>query len=152
MTTQNIYIVPLPPDAILLVVKDELFHEGIYQDSIDYAVPVGTSVLAAADGTVTRVRHDSRAYGKDPKFGQDVNYISILHKNNEISEYLHLNADSSLVKVGDKIKAGQQIATTGLSGWLTHPHLHFMVYKKTDSWGDFKCLEVRFEPEAERAG
>src|SRR3954464_14685299 len=119
MITRNVYLVPLPEDLITWIVKDELLHVGAYKNSIDYAVPIGTPVYAAADGIVDRVRDDSGKYGNDPKYGPDVNYLGLLHANNELSEYLHLKKHSALVKVGDKVKAGQQIAVTGLSGWLT---------------------------------
>jgi murein DD-endopeptidase MepM/ murein hydrolase activator NlpD len=147
MRTDNTYLLPVPSRAVTKVVFDNPSHQGAYQGSVDFAVPIGAPALAAADGVVSRVRDDSDIHGDDPEFGQDVNYISLLHENDEISEYLHLAAGSAKVRVGDKVKAGQEIAKTGLSGWLTAPHLHFMVYKKTRGQQHFQCLEVIFEPD-----
>jgi murein DD-endopeptidase MepM/ murein hydrolase activator NlpD len=141
--TTNKYQPPVPIDAITLVVRDNASHQGTYKGSVDLAVPVNTPVLAAADGTVTRVRDDSDRYGEDPSFGQDVNYITIEHAGSELSEYLHLARASSKVRPGQKVKQGQEIAKTGLSGWLYAPHLHFMVY---ESGKQFQCLDIKFEP------
>jgi len=143
MKTSLTYSLPIPPDTLTSVVRDSISHQGVYRGSIDFAVPLTTPVLAAADGVVTRVRDDSDRHGQDPIFGQDVNYITIEHKNNELSEYLHLALGSAKVKVGQKVRQGQQIAETGLSGWLYAPHLHLMVYQKTKNPQDFQCLEIQ---------
>jgi murein DD-endopeptidase MepM/ murein hydrolase activator NlpD len=117
-------------------------HSGSYKGSIDFAVPVLTEVYAAADGKVVRVKDDSKRYGQEPRYGQDANYITIEHPHNELSEYLHLEFGSAVVKVGDEVVAGQLIAKTGLSSLLYAPYLHFMVYKKVSSAKDFQCLGV----------
>ncbi len=141
--TKNTYYLAVPESAITLIVRDSASHQGAYQGSIDFAVPVDTPVVAAADGLVTRVRDDSDQYGQERSFGPLVNYITIEHGDKELSEYLHLAKGSALVKPGDNVTVGQQIASTGLSGWLYAPHLHFMVYPKSN--GKLQCLEVRFK-------
>ena len=142
--TVNTYTLPVQPELVTQIVKDNESHKGAYEGSVDFAVPIGTFVFAAADGIVTRVRDDSDKYGKDISFGQDVNYITIKHVRNELSEYLHLAKSSSLVEPGQKVKQGQEIAKTGLSGWMFAPHLHFMVYNKVEGGQEFQCLDVQF--------
>ena len=137
----NAYLLPVVTESITSIVKDNESHQGAYEGSVDFAVPLNTPVLAALDGIVTRVRDDSSKYGEDISFGQDVNYITIEHTGAELSEYLHLAKSSSKVRVGQKVKQGEEIAKTGLSGWLYAPHLHFMVYNKTKS---FQCLDIQF--------
>ncbi len=136
------YDIPVPADAVTKVVTDSESHAGPYKGSVDFAVPLATPVLAAADGIVLRVRDNSSAYGQEKSFGPAVNYITLEHANGELSEYLHLAKGSALVKVGDSVKATQQIAETGLSGWLYAPHLHFMVYEKAPK--SFQCKTIKF--------
>jgi murein DD-endopeptidase MepM/ murein hydrolase activator NlpD len=144
--TINKYVYPVALDAVTATAENTTSgsHNGPYKGSVDFAVPLGTIVYAAADGVVTRVRNDSKKHGTTIDFGHDVNYVTIEHSNNEISEYLHLAKGSALVKAGDDVTSGQPIAKTGLSGWLFAPHLHFMVYKKIVKPEDFQCLDVRF--------
>lgn len=142
--TQNLYRLPVPQAAVEHIVTDNVSHTGSYAGSIDYAVALGTPVYAAADGVVTRVRDNLDRYGNDPSFGQQVNYVTVRHQNDELSEYLHLAKGSAQVMVGESVRAGQVLARTGLSGWLTAPHLHFMVYVLDSSPQQFHCLRVRF--------
>ena len=145
MKTANIYSYPLNEELVSRVVMDNVSHTGPWKGSVDFAVPLGTEVVAALDGKVTRVRDDSDKYSDNPASGNDVNYITIEHANSELSEYLHLAKNSTLVIVGQTVKSGQPIAETGLSGWLFAPHLHFMVYKQTSKPADFHCLDVKFQ-------
>ena len=144
--TANTYALPVARSSVTMIVDatSSGSHDGPYKGSVDFAVPLGTTVRAAADGVVQRVRDDSGKYGDTPDFGHDVNYITIKHANDELSEYLHLAKGSAKVSAGDTVRSGRAIAKTGLSGWLHAPHLHFMVYKQTTKPDDFQCLEIRF--------
>ena len=143
----NTYSYPVDKRKITLLVDETTSgsHQGAYRGSVDMAAPLNTVVKAAADGVVVRVRDDSNRHGDTIDFGQDMNYITIEHSNGELSEYGHLAKGSDMVKVGQKVKTGQPIAKTGLSGWMFAPHLHFMVYKKTARPEDFQCLIVQFQ-------
>lgn len=84
-------------------------HEGI-----DFAVPVGTPVLAMADGVVEGIG----TWG--PAFGSHSPIIN--HGKGNHTIYAHVS--KVLVKVGDKVKKGQHIADSGAVGNVTGPHLH----------------------------
>ena len=144
--TNNSYVFPVAKSKVAATIEatSSGSHEGPYKGSVDFAVPLGTTVHAAADGVVERVWDGSKDYGTTPDFGRKVNYITIKHANDELSEYLHLAQGSALVRIGDTVQRGQPIAKTGLSGWMFAPHLHFMVYKRTARAEDFQCLEVQF--------
>ncbi len=88
-------------------------HKGI-----DFKVPIGTPVVAPADGKVIAVVTKKTGYGK---------YIKIKHDENFITLYAHLSAFN--VKRGDIVKQGQQIGSTGNSGSSTAPHLHYEVIR-----------------------
>jgi murein DD-endopeptidase MepM/ murein hydrolase activator NlpD len=82
-----------------------------YHTGVDYAVPVGTDVLAVADGKI-----ENASWGKS--YGTQL----VQKLNGGWFIYAHLS--STLVKAGDKVKAGQVIAKSGNTGNSTGPHLH----------------------------
>ncbi len=144
--SQNIYQLPLPSDAkITKTVTDSPGHIGPYQGAVDYAVRAGTKVLAPFDGEIITVVDHHDKYGATPEFAPYANYIQIKHANGETSDLMHLAKDSVLVKVGDHIKTGRVLAKTGLSGYMTGPHLHWFVFHRTDSKDGFAGLAVRLK-------
>lgn len=72
------------------------------------------------------------------------NFITIKHKNGEYSFYAHLSQHSMKVKVGDKVKAGQEIALVGSTGNSSEPHLHFQLMDSMD-FETANGLPIRFE-------
>ena len=92
------------------------FHRGQ-----DYAAQCGTSVMAAASGTVT-------FSGWHPYGGG--NRVVIDHGNGLETTYNHLS--SSSVQVGQKVIRGDVIALSGTTGASTGCHLHFEVMVNGD--------------------
>ena len=86
------------------------FHSGI-----DIPAGNGAAVTAAADGTV-------REAGFDAAKG---NYLVLDHGGGTETVYAHCM--ELMVKAGDAVKAGQEIAAVGATGLATGPHLHFEV-------------------------
>lgn len=84
----------------------------------DFAMPTGTSVLAAGDGVVTRIKNHPYA-GK---------YVEIQHGKNYKTRYLHLS--KFIAKRGQRVKRGQRIALSGNTGRSTGPHLHYELHIK----------------------
>lgn len=125
--------------------EDSLGHPAPYQTAIDFAVEVGTDVLVPLDGEVITVVNKHFTYGNSVKFVDKANYVQIRHDNGEISDLIHLAKGSLLIKKGDMVKAGQKIAKTGLSGYMTAPHLHWFVFRKDSSKASFKGLEIQLQ-------
>jgi murein DD-endopeptidase MepM/ murein hydrolase activator NlpD len=91
-------------------------------------------VVAAGDGVVTDV--DDGFPDLPPHVGgkfEEANGVIIEHAPGEFSDYGHTRRGSALVKVGDRVKAGQPIARVGNSGASGQPHLHFTL--ETVAWG-----------------
>ena len=84
-------------------------HKGI-----DIAANSGTNISSAIDGVVS-VAEENSEYGK---------FIKIT--NGEVMT-VYAHCKSLKVKVGDKVKSGQTIATVGSTGNSTGPHLHFEI-------------------------
>ncbi|MBE7247396.1 MAG: peptidoglycan DD-metalloendopeptidase family protein [Actinomycetospora chiangmaiensis] len=87
-------------------------------EGINIALPEGTPVKAAEDGTVAYAGSDVKGYGK---------LVLVRHSNGFVSAYAH-NGELD-VKPGDKVKRGQTIAKSGASGNVTSPQLHFEIRK-----------------------
>lgn len=108
-----------------------------YHSGIDIGSAIGDPCYAVADGVVVMCKSSDDAKST---IGGRGRYIVIYHSNGNYSSlYEHLN--SCAVKVGDNVKAGQKIGTTGNSGWAssrTHygAHLHFgLMYGKMTNTG-----------------
>ena len=86
------------------------FHRGY-----DYAGKTGADVIAVASGLVIRSEFQ-KGFG---------NMIELKHPEGYSTVYAHNK--ENLVKVGDVVKKGQQIALLGSTGRSTGPHVHFEV-------------------------
>jgi murein DD-endopeptidase MepM/ murein hydrolase activator NlpD len=86
------------------------FHQGL-----DIAAPTGTTVTAAAGGTVIMAQW----------YGGYGNYILIDHGGGYSTGYGHLSA--IYVSTGQSVQRGQAIGAVGSTGQSTGPHLHFEV-------------------------
>jgi murein DD-endopeptidase MepM/ murein hydrolase activator NlpD len=83
-----------------------------YHTGVDFAVPVGTDIIAVADGKIENANW-GKSYGVQLVQKVDGGWVI----------YAHLS--KALVKAGDKVKKGQHIAESGNTGNSTGPHLHF---------------------------
>ena len=72
------------------------------------------------------------------------NHIVIEHGDGEHSVYAHLKPGSLKVKVGDRVAAGQAMASVGTSGNSTEPHLHFHIADGPDAMRS-AGIPVRFD-------
>ncbi|KOX02415.1 transglycosylase family protein [Streptomyces sp. NRRL B-3648] len=86
-----------------------------YHTGVDFLVPTGTSVHAAAAGRVV-------AAGWGGSYGYQV---VLRHADGRYTQYAHLSAIS--VRTGQTVTAGQRIGRSGATGNVTGPHLHFEV-------------------------
>jgi len=94
----------------------------------------GNPIYAVADGKVIYV---ATAHKDDKKFDVSKlkknplelygNCIAIEHSDSSISVYGHLKENSIKVKLGDIVKAHQELAQIGVSGSSFFPHLHFEI-------------------------
>lgn len=90
------------------------FHYGV-----DLANSTGTPIWAAADGVVAYAAPLS-TYG---------NVVIITHSiDGQIYTTVYAHLNSFNVSVGSEVSQGQQIATMGMTGRVTGPHLHFEVH------------------------
>ena len=104
--------------------KTKKFHYGI-----DFSAPIGTNIIATADGIVHKIRKKRTGYGIE---------VIIKHNEHYSTRYAHLS--KILVKTGEKVVRGAVIAKSGNSGRSTAPHLHYEVFFKEKRVNPFKYI------------
>ncbi len=111
------------PDSATHRTRDAMY-------AVDFAMPVGTDIVAARDGIVFDVASKNYKGGTDANQYADLaNIVRILHDDGTIAVYAHLNWNSIRVNPGDRVAAGQYIADSGNTGFSSGPHLHFAVHR-----------------------
>ncbi|MBB5914609.1 murein DD-endopeptidase MepM/ murein hydrolase activator NlpD [Nocardia transvalensis] len=92
------------------------FRWGAPHNGVDVAAPIGTPIYAVEDGTVIDA-------GPASGFGM---WVRLRHDDGTVTVYGHV--DTTTVSVGQRVMAGDQIATVGNRGFSTGPHCHFEVH------------------------
>jgi murein DD-endopeptidase MepM/ murein hydrolase activator NlpD len=119
-------------------------HQDENRYAIDFSEPEGTPVCAIRDGEVIQLKQDSHEGGSDSSYLFKANFILIRHEDGTIAEYYHLKQNGVLVKVGQKVRAGEVIGYSGRTGFTTEPHLHVAVYFM-DAQGKKNTVPIVFD-------
>ncbi len=115
--------------------------KGQHNDGINIAVPKGTPVLAAADGTVVYVGNELRGFG---------NLLLIKHVGTDyITAYA--NTDKVLVWKGEHVTKGQKVALSGDTGGVGQPQLHFELRQGAKAIDPQAVLPDELSPAASQA-
>ena len=91
------------------------YRWGALHAGVDLAAPIGTPIVAASDGVVIDA-------GPTAGYGA---WVKLRHSDGTVTLYGHINTWT--VQIGQRVFAGDQIATVGNRGNSTGPHLHFEV-------------------------
>lgn len=91
------------------------YRWGVLHAGIDIANSTGTPIVAVSDGVVIDA-------GPTAGYGM---WVKLRHADGTVTLYGHVN--TTLVGVGQRVMAGDRIATMGNRGNSTGPHLHFEV-------------------------
>src|SRR5690625_2422780 len=108
---------------------------------IDFAVPIGTPVSAALDGTVAN-------RGTNIVVGRTGKGMLLSHSNNRYTYYGHLS--SFVAGIGDAVSKGMMIARSGNTGNSTGPHLHFETWSGNTPQDPAKYLNGAILPGAQK--
>ncbi|EDM45477.1 peptidase, M23/M37 family protein [unidentified eubacterium SCB49] len=92
----------------------------------DFAAPIGTPILATADGVVSKSEYR----------GGNGNYVKIRHNATYDTQYLHMK--SRKVKVGDFVRQGEVIGYVGMTGNTGGPHVCYRFWKNGKQVDPFK--------------
>ena len=110
--------------------SDPFTGGGAMHAGLDFKGPVGTPILAAAEGKVVLAGFHG-GYG---------NMIEIRHANGLVTRYAHLSGLN--VRSGQMVERGVQIGRMGSTGRSTGSHLHFEVRQNGQAINPRKFLEV----------
>ncbi|WP_422083114.1 peptidoglycan DD-metalloendopeptidase family protein [Ulvibacterium sp.] len=83
----------------------------------DYAAPIGTPIMATADGTVT----------ESTRRGGNGKYVKIRHNGTYSTQYLHMKKQK--VKRGEFVRQGDVIGWVGMTGNTSGPHVCYRFWK-----------------------
>lgn len=83
----------------------------------DYAAPIGTPIIATADGTVT----------ESTRRGGNGKYVKIRHNGTYSTQYLHMK--NQKVKRGEFVRQGDVIGWVGMTGNTGGPHVCYRFWK-----------------------
>ncbi|MGZ9720751.1 peptidoglycan DD-metalloendopeptidase family protein [Rhizobium miluonense] len=103
---------------------------GSRNDGIDISVPEGTPIKAAENGVVIYAGNGLKELG---------NTVLVRHDDGTVTVYGH--ADALSVARGQKVQRGQTLATSGMSGNVNQPQLHFEVRKNSAPVNPMTFLE-----------
>ncbi|WP_407556544.1 peptidoglycan DD-metalloendopeptidase family protein [Winogradskyella sp. 4-2091] len=92
----------------------------------DFAAPVGTPIMATANGTVI----------ESTRRGGNGKYVKIRHNDTYTTQYLHMS--KRLVKKGDFVKQGDIIGKVGMTGNTGGPHVCYRFWKNGKQVDPFK--------------
>jgi murein DD-endopeptidase MepM/ murein hydrolase activator NlpD len=113
---------PISGDGFIWPVQGKIISafgtkdQGHQNDGINISAPRGTPVRATENGVVAYAGNELRGFG---------NLVLIRHADGWITAYAH--NDKLLVRRGQIVRKGQDIATVGSSGGVGEPQLHFQM-------------------------
>ncbi len=150
------YILPYPVDEQFNVVKGncaQFGHNigefGDLRYTYDFAMPLGTEILAARAGVVVSIVESFTDGNATPL---EANYVSIQHEDGTFAQYVHIAENSVPLTIGQNVAQGMVIALSGDSGVTSAPKLHFEVINSpfegcvpTEEIGDCQSIPVTFK-------
>ena len=111
--------------------KDPFTNSRQFHRGIDIVSDTGTTVVAAADGIVSRAV-------RVPDYGK---MVDLSHGLGFVTRYGHMS--EILVRPGQRVRRGDVIGRVGSTGRSTGPHLHYEVFRDGRRVNPWKYLGQR---------
>lgn len=120
-------------------------HQGNAAYAFDFSIPVGTPMVAMADGVV-KYMNDTTGPGDPCYNGGDsscfpyANYVVLKHGDGKLTTYKHLSQVD--VTLGQTVTRGSVVGLSGSTGYSTGPHAHVM---RMNDCGQYSCQSIPLE-------
>ncbi len=116
--------------------SDPLVGGARLHSGVDFACPPGNPIYASGSGRISSVRHEFTGYG---------NSVMIDHGFGYETRYAHMR--EIYVIEGMPVRRGDLIGTSGNSGRVTGPHLHYEVYYKGTAVNPANYMDLNIDTE-----
>jgi len=103
---------------------------GLRNDGINIAAPLGTDIVASDNGVIAYAGNELKGMG---------NLLIIQHQGGWMTVYAHL--DSFVVRRGDRVRQNQKIGTIGRTGKVAESQLHFEIRKGSQAFDPRRHLK-----------
>ena len=128
------YVLPFPPGDGYSIIQSYCHDDGSHETQLayDFAMPLGSKVVAARGGVVVDLKEDVL----DDAHTRHLNFVVVRHDDGTAGFYAHLQHEGAVVELGDEVVQGQEIGLSGATGRTGGPVLHFGVYATFPPVGD----------------
>jgi hypothetical protein len=99
---------------------------------VGFRMQYGDTVYAARRGIVTEIRDTAKQTGSNLSYSKSENFIEVYHSDCTFGKYEAIKDSGALVKLGERVEAGQPIGLAGGDKYRTGPHIRFYVYYHFD--------------------
>ena len=122
-------------------------HRGYDDFALDFAMPEGTEVWAAREGTVARVVDGFRECASSEDGAEGANEVIVLHDDGSFASYVRLRPGIRVAE-GEPVARGALLGYSGCAAGAAIPHLHFQVSARRGATR-IHSLSIRFEDGAQ---
>ncbi|NND09053.1 MAG: M23 family metallopeptidase [Saprospiraceae bacterium] len=139
------YILPFTPGSSFTLLQgncSSFNHLNDLRYAYDFAMPIGTPVIAARNGIVNFIEE---GFTDNDHQIDHVNVVTIDHIDGTFARYQHLTHNGVLVDLGSVVSTGDTIALSGFTGFAEEPILHFDVSKCIGDCSSSETQSISFE-------
>jgi murein DD-endopeptidase MepM/ murein hydrolase activator NlpD len=114
--------------------------------AIDFDMQVGDTIYAADAGRVVGIIKNYQYGGANPRWRPYANFVTVYNSSaNWFTQYVHLQQNGVLVKLGDSVAAGDPVGIVGVTGYTSKEHLHFNVFKSVNEEKSMISIPTNFD-------
>ena len=114
------------------------------ENALDFEMPEDTDVTAARDGIIVFMEQNNTTGCPKPECAKYNNVVIVMHPDGSFASYAHIKYNSVKFAIGNSVKKGDVLASSGNVGFSSGPHLHFVFYIAA-FYGKTKSIKTVFK-------